>query len=190
MPQQSRFSRLEAVAIGASAGGVTALREFFSLLKPTVPMAFFVVLHIGRKSYLDQVLSRRDGPLVSFGNDGEMIEPGHVYIAPPGYHLVATSNLIRLSDAPPRLWSRPSIDILFESVAVNFQTRATGIILTGLLNDGAKGLRRIKEEGGTAIVQDPDEAEQPSMPRSALAATEVDHCLPLAKIVAVLNTPK
>jgi two-component system chemotaxis response regulator CheB len=187
MSKRADFSRMEAVAIGASAGGVKALCDFFRLLTPTSKMAIFVVLHTGKQSYLDEVLSRCDSHPISFGRDGEKIIPGRVYLARPGHHLLVDATCIRLSDTPPLRWWRPSIDLMFASVAGSFKRRAIGIVMTGLLNDGAMGVRRIKEEGGTVFVQDPSEAEQPSMPQNALAATEVDHCLPIAEIAANLN---
>ncbi|MDQ6882159.1 MAG: chemotaxis protein CheB, partial [Pseudomonadota bacterium] len=118
--------------------------------------------------------------------DGEEIRPGVIYVAPPDQHMLFTPRCVELMRGPRENHARPSVDPLFRSAAVHWRDRAIGVVLTGDLDDGTAGLAAIKACGGTAIVQDPDSAFQPSMPASALANVAVDHCLPLGAIAAVL----
>jgi len=172
------------VVIGASAGGVEALSEIAAALPADLCVPVFCVLHLPANgtSALPQILSRA-GPLpATQGKDGEVIRPGHIYVAPPDLHMLLEDGRIRLARGPRENHHRPSVDPLFRSVARYYRERAIGVILTGSLDDGSAGLLAIKRNGGIAIVQDPHDALFPGMPQSALAVTTVDHCLPLAEI--------
>lgn len=175
------------IAIGASAGGVEAIRALVAALPEDLPAAVFIVLHIGAfKSELPWLLNRV-GPLpASHPEDGEPIRAGHVYVAPPDHHMTVDRGVIHLTKGPRENWARPAIDPLFRSAAQAYGPAVVGVVLTGGLNDGTAGLIEIKQHGGTAIVQDPLDASNPSMPRSALAHVDVDRCVSLAEIPSLL----
>jgi two-component system chemotaxis response regulator CheB len=177
------------VVIGASSGGVEALKNLFGGLKPGVQAALFIVLHIPPdfKSHLPQLLSMQSPIPVHHAQDGGAIVPGNAYIAPPDRHLVLQQGQMHLVYGPKINHTRPAIDPLFESAASEYGSSAIGIILSGNLNDGTKGLMRIKEAGGLAVVQDPQDALFDSMPRSALRHVPVDYRLPVPKIAELLN---
>jgi two-component system chemotaxis response regulator CheB len=118
--------------------------------------------------------------------DGEAIEPGRLYVAPPDRHLLLEHQRIRLTRGPKENRFRPAIDPLFRSAALAYGSRAVGVVLTGSLDDGTAGLWAIKDRGGVAIVQNPDEALYPSMPRSAMTNVAVDYCLPIDEIAPTL----
>jgi two-component system, chemotaxis family, protein-glutamate methylesterase/glutaminase len=171
------------VVIGASQGGIAALQEFVRGLPRDFPAAILVVIHIGASpSILPSILGEAGKLPASHARHGERIRPGHIYIAPPDHHLLVEEEHVQLSRGPRENWTRPAIDPLFRSAALEYGPDAIGVILTGGLNDGTLGLYEIKRRGGVAIVQDPAEAEAPSMPASALANVTVDYCLPLAAI--------
>jgi two-component system chemotaxis response regulator CheB len=169
-------------------GGVAALQLLVAGLPAHFPAAVFVVLHTGaHKSEMPALLSRA-GHLPAFhAQTGEQICAGQIYIAPPDHHLVLEQGYIRLTKGPRENWARPAIDPLFRSAARAYGSNAIGVILTGALNDGTAGLYEIKEYGGTTIVQDPQDAEYPSMSRSALTHVSIDHCLPLQDISQLLT---
>ena len=171
------------VVIGASAGGVEAIRALTAALPAGFPAAVFVVLHIGaHKSELPWLLNQT-GPLrASHPRDGDPIHAGQIYVAPPDHHLLVERGHVRLTRGPRENWARPAVDPLFRSAAQAYGSGVTGVILTGGLNDGTAGLFEVKQHGGATVVQDPDDAENPSMPRSALQHVAVDHCLPLRDI--------
>jgi two-component system chemotaxis response regulator CheB len=175
------------IVVGASAGGVEALRILVAALPADLPAALFVVLHIGsHKSDLPWLLGGLGGLPASHPDNGQRFEAGRIYIAPPDHHMVIERGRISLTRGPRENWARPAIDPLFRSAAAIYGPDVIGVILTGALNDGTAGLYQVAEAGGVTIVQDPDEAINPSMPRSALAHVAVDHCLPLAGIAALL----
>ena len=178
---------LSIVVIGASAGGVEAIRSLAAALPAGFPAAVFVVLHIGaHKSELPWLLNQT-GPLKAcHPEDGDPIHAGHIYIAPPDHHLLVEPGHVRLTRGPRENWARPAVDPLFRSAAQAYGAGVIGVILTGGLNDGTAGLFEVKQHGGTTVVQDPDDAADPSMPRSALRHVAVDHCLPLRDIAALL----
>ncbi len=177
------------VVIGASAGGVDAIRLLAAALPADFAAAVFVVLHIGaHKSELPWLLNQT-GPLrACHPGDGDPIHAGHIYVAPPDHHLLVEPGCMRLTRGPRENWARPAIDPLFRSAARAYGAGVVGIILTGGLNDGTAGLFEVKQHGGTTVVQDPDEAADPSMPRSALKHVVVDHCLPLGGIPTLLSS--
>lgn len=176
------------VVVGASVGGIEALRTIVGGLPKDFPASVFVVLHTAAESpgILADILDRA-GPLpAAHASDGERIRPGRVYVAPPDRHLVIEPNRARLTRGPKENRFRPAVDPLFRSAAQVYGPRVVGVILTGYLDDGAAGLRAVKQLGGTAVVQDPRDALAPSMPASAMRQVRVDHCLPLAELAPLL----
>jgi two-component system, chemotaxis family, protein-glutamate methylesterase/glutaminase len=176
------------VVVGASAGGIEALRELVANLPANFPAAVCVVLHTSPQSpgVLDAILSRA-GPLrATNGRDRERLNPGHIYVAPPDCHLLVEPGIIRVTKGPRENRFRPAIDPLFRSAAQVYGPRAIGVVLTGNLDDGTAGLWTLKQLGGTAIVQHPDEAMFPDMPRNAMSHVQVDYAVPLAEIPPLL----
>ena len=181
--------RRDVVVVGASAGGVEALIQLAGGLPADLNAALFVVLHmpVDAQSHLPKILSR-SGPLEAVhATDGELFVPGRIYVAPPNHHLLLENGYIRLTVGPRVNGVRPAIDALFQSAARSYGTRVVGVVLSGTLYDGTLGLDAIKLRGGVAIVQDPDEARFPGMPRSALDRIHVDHCARVAEIPALLS---
>ena len=175
------------VVIGASEGGVDAIRSLSNALPAKFPAAVFVVLHIGaHKSQLPALLNLSGHMPASHATDGEPIHPGRIYVAPPDHHLVIEQDHMRLTRGPRENWARPAIDPLFRSAAHTYGAEAIGVVLTGGLNDGTAGLFEIKRCGGTTIVQEPDDAANPSMPLSALQHVEVDHRTTLSGLPKLL----
>src|ERR1700712_5433399 len=175
------------VVIGASAGGVAALRKLSAALPADFPAPVLIVLHIGAHDSLLPELIAADCALdVARAVDGETLRAGTIRIAPPDLHLTVEDGIARLTRGPKENFARPAIDPLFRSAALDFDTHAIGVILTGMLDDGTAGLQAIKQAGGIAIVQDPAEAVEPSMPQSALRHVAVDHCVPLEAMAALL----
>jgi len=176
------------IVIGTSAGGVDALKRLVQGFPDDLAATVFVVQHLSRhaSSYLPNALTRA-GPLpAEHPRDGRRFERGHIYVAPPGAHLLLEHERMRLSAGPEENRHLPAIDPLFRSAAIAFGPRVIGVVLTGALNDGTAGLWAVKQRGGIAVVQEPRDAFNPSMPESALAAVDVDACLPLADMPAYL----
>jgi len=175
------------VVIGASAGGVAALRRLAAALPPAFPAAVLIVLHLGTHESLLPELMGLDCPLsVAHARDGEALARGTIRIAPPDHHLTVADDRLRLTRGPKEHFARPAIDPLFRSAARAADSRVIGVLLTGMLDDGTVGLQAIKAAGGVAIVQDPDDAEESDMPASALRNVAVDHCVALAQIPPLL----
>lgn len=174
--------------IGASAGGVTALRTVAAGLHKELAAPVLIVLHIGaHPSLLPEVLSSA-GPINAMhAEHDEPIRPGRIYIAPPDCHMTVENGRVRLSRGPKENWARPAIDPLFRSAAEHYGPGAIGVILTGNMNDGTLGLQEIKRRGGITVVQDPGDADFPEMPGNAAANVEVDYCLRAADIPGALN---
>jgi two-component system, chemotaxis family, protein-glutamate methylesterase/glutaminase len=173
-----------AVAIGASAGGVQALRTIIGALPADLPAAVFVVLHLdpNGRSLLPMLLAASTALRVPPVFDDGPVESGNIYVAVPDRHLLVADGRVRLEVSAPVHFVRPSVDRLFESVALSWLTAAVGVVLTGNGVDGASGIAAIKHRGGSTIVQDPGDADFPSMPRAAIATGSVDSVLPLAAI--------
>lgn len=181
----------EAVAIGASAGGIDALFVLLEGIPATMRAPIFIVLHLPEQheSKLPQVFGARLAVPVKEAEPHAPVAGGTVYFAPPGYHLlVENDRSFSLSCDPPVLFSRPSIDVLLESCAEAYGDRLAGLVLTGANEDGARGLARIAELGGLTAVQDPAEAAHKAMPQAALAAAEPDYVLSLAALRRLLHT--
>jgi two-component system, chemotaxis family, protein-glutamate methylesterase/glutaminase len=176
------------ILIGASAGGVQALSELIGGLPADLPAAVFIVLHVSPygRSAMPVILSRAGKLPAVHATDGEPVQMGRVYVAPPDHHLVLQDGLVRLSRAPTENAQRPAVDVLFRTAAQVYGRRAVGVVLTGNLDDGTAGLAVVKRHGGTAVVQDPEEADYPSMPISAINNVDVDHVLPLDGIAPLL----
>jgi two-component system chemotaxis response regulator CheB len=175
------------IVIGASAGGVEALGVLVGGLPADLPAAILVVLHIGaHKSDLPGLLNRVGRLRAAHPADEDEVSAGQIYVAPPDHHMTLEDGRVRLTKGPRENFSRPAIDPLFRSAAADYGADVIGVILTGGLNDGTAGLYEVKLHGGVAIVQDPGDAQSPSMPRSALAHVAVDHCEPLTAIAPLL----
>ena len=165
------------VAIGASAGGVEAVTHLAAGLSENLAYAVLIVLHLpaNAPSVLGRIVDRA-GPLpASTAVDGQPLQAGRIYVAPPGRHLMASREHVTLTKGPTENGFRPAINTLFRSVAVAFGSRAVGVLMSGVLDDGVLGMGAIRARGGTTICQDPDDAVFPSMPLSAKAAGVVDH---------------
>ena len=174
--------------IGASAGGLSSLRALIAALPADYPAAVFVVLHVSRDtpSVLSRILDRAGALPVSEATSGAPIRPGTVTVARADLHLTLQPAQTLVVHGPRENRHRPSIDVLFRSAAVAFGPRVTGVLLSGMLDDGAAGLWAIKQRGGAAVVQDPDDAEFPDMPLRAMEVTKVDHRVPMHAMAAVL----
>jgi len=169
---------------------VDALRKLVSSLPGDLPAAVFVVLHRppDQPSLLAEILSSAGQLPAENAIDGEPIVAGRVYVAPPDQHMLIEQNHVRLTTGPKENRFRPAIDPLFRSAAYGYGPRVIGVVLTGNLDDGTAGLWAIKDRGGIAIVQDPEEAPFPSMPRTAMSQVDVDYCLPMREIGPTLVT--
>lgn len=178
----------DTIVIGASAGGVQALLKLVADLPPDLPAAVFIVLHIpsDAPSLLPAILARDSKLNVAHAINGEEIKRGRVYVAPPDHHLLLEPGYVKLVHGPKENLHRPSIDALFRSAARVAGTRTIGVVLTGARDDGTAGMGWIKQRGGIAIVQDPEEAPFPSMPLSVLQDVKVDYSLRLSEIAPLL----
>lgn len=175
------------VTIGGSAGALEALKTILQGLKPDLPAALFVVLHIGESSQLTRVLASVSALPVSAAQTGQRIRLGRVYVAVPGCHLLLHGDHILLRRGPRENLARPAIDSLFRSAAASQGSRVVGMLLSGGLSDGTAGLHAIKRCGGLTIVQDPADAAVPEMPRNALQHVDIDHTGRTADLAALIN---
>lgn len=172
------------VVVGASAGGVEALTAVLGSLPADFPAAVFIAWHVApySRSMLPSILERASRLPAAHAKNGEPVRGGQVYVAPPDHHMLLERGKVRLTRGPKENRFRPAIDPLFRSAAYAYGPRVVGVVLSGSLDDGTAGLWAIKDRGGKAIAQDPNEALHPSMPLSALQHVEVDYKLPLARI--------
>jgi two-component system, chemotaxis family, protein-glutamate methylesterase/glutaminase len=177
------------IVMGASAGGLEALKTLVATLPPTLPAALFLVVHTSAEGpgLLPEILSRIGRLPVVHAEDQAPIRPGRIYVAPPDHHLLLEGGGMRLTRGPKENRFRPAIDPLFRSAAYTFGPQVIGIILSGMLDDGTAGLWSIKDRGGVAVVQEPWEALYPSMPESALRYVPVDYRLRVGDMAAVLD---
>jgi two-component system chemotaxis response regulator CheB len=184
----SAQDRYELIVVGASWGGLDALGRLLKALPADLSAAVAVVQHRASEDTvgLAGLLETRSALPVRDVEDKDPIEPGRVYIAPPNYHLLVEEGQFALSTEDRVQYARPSIDVLFESAADAYRERVIGVILTGANEDGARGLARIKDRGGVAVVQDPRSAERRAMPDAAIASTMSDAVLPLDEIAPFL----
>ena len=187
--RQSPGRRVEAIVVGASAGGIEALLVLLQGIAPPWRLPVVVVLHLpeGHESHLAEIFAERLHIPVHEAADKMPLAPGSLYFAPPGYHLsIERDRLFSLSCEPPVRFSRPSIDVLMASAADAYGPALAGFLLTGANDDGAEGLLRIHLAGGITAVQDPNEAQIPTMPQAAIARHSPDHVLPLRELRALL----
>lgn len=176
------------VVMGASAGGIEAFRHIVTRLPFDLPASVFIVQHSGADSpgILHLILQRGSKIRVVTPKDEEPITVARVYVAPPDHHMLIEPGMVCLTRGPKENLFRPAIDPLFRSAAQVYGPRVIGVVLTGGLDDGTAGLWAVKQLGGTAVVQDPEDALAPSMPVSALSFVAVDHCVPLSEISSLL----
>lgn len=180
---------LDIVVIGSSAGGVLALKEIVKYFDKDLAASIFVVQHLAADhiSYLPQILSSH-GPLPALHpKDGEEIRKGVIYIAPPDHHMIIEGGHILIKRGPKENNFRPSIDALMRSAAYWYGSRVTAAVLTGYLNDGTSGLWSVRQFGGVTIVQSPQDALYPDMPRNALEYVDADYNIPLKDIGLLIN---
>jgi len=177
------------IVMGASLGGVDALSRLLAQLPADLPAAIFVVQHMQpyTDSHLAAILSKASPLPVREALNGEKIRVGQVYLAPPDQHLLVANGTLRVGRGPRENRARPAIDPLFRTAAHVGRSRTIGVILTGLLDDGAAGLAAIKQCGGVTIVQDPKDALHSSMPEEALRASQPDYVVPLSEMGAILD---
>ena len=179
------MTNYDVIAIGASWGGLQAVGTLLEGIPPELDQAIVVAQHRSPEAgrgVLQSLLQRHIGRPVSEPGDKETVAPRHVYVAPADYHLLVDGGHFALSVDARVQFARPSIDVLFESVAESYRDRAIGIVLTGANEDGAAGLASIKRNGGVSIVQDPRTAERRIMPDAALAAVDADAVLLLEEM--------
>jgi two-component system chemotaxis response regulator CheB len=176
------------IVIGASSGGLETLLEIVPQLPRDLPAAIFLVVHVPAKgrSQLPSILSRAGRLPAVHAEDNDKIEHGRIYVAPPDFHLLVANGHVRIVRGPRENNHRPAIDPLFRTAARVYGRRVVGIVLSGMLDDGAAGLFAVKSRGGIAIVQDPRDALFPDMPRNAMTAVPVDHCLPKRDIGRII----
>ncbi len=182
------MAAINLIVVGASAGGVEALTTLFSYLPADLPAAILVVLHVPTtgKSILPTILNRKSHLKASHVVSGEKIQPGHIYVAPSNYHLIVSDGKMVLSSGPRVNGVRPSIDILFHSVAEVPDSNLAGIILSGTMMDGAMGLQDISSRGGVSIVQSPDEAAFPGLPQYVIQTVQVDYVQSIEEIAETI----
>jgi two-component system chemotaxis response regulator CheB len=182
------MAKRDIVVIGASAGGIIALKELVTTLPADLAATVFIVQHIAADfpSILPDILNYT-GTLKAFhAIDGEVIQKGHIYVAPPDHHLLIEDDHVLVKKGPKENRFRPSIDALFRSAAYNHGPRVIGVVLTGLLNDGTSGMWSIKRLGGVSVIQQPEEALFPSMPESVRENVEVDYTVPISQLGSLL----
>lgn len=184
--------KYRAIVIGTSAGGIEASVHILGKLPVTFALPIILVQHLHKDQdvvALVQLYNDRIPVQVKEAEEKEQIQPGHIYLAPPDYHLlIERDETFSLSVDEKVNYSRPSIDVLFESAADVYGPSLIGVLMTGANHDGALGLQRIKQYGGITLVEDPATAKFPEMPKSALACTEVDYVLSLDALEKVLFT--
>jgi two-component system chemotaxis response regulator CheB len=184
------------VALGASAGGVEALKRVVSHLPEDLGAPVLVVLHTppAERSYLPEILERAGRLPAEQARDGVALEPNRIYVAPPDHHLLVVDGSLRVVRGPHENGHRPAIDALFRSAAVSFRERAIAVVLSGALDDGAAGSAAISHLGGSVLVQDPNEAAFPDMPRNAIFADHPHAVLPIdelgAAVVGLVRAPR
>ncbi|MEJ7586545.1 MAG: chemotaxis protein CheB [Ferruginibacter sp.] len=179
----------EAIVMGVSTGGMNAMKVVFSALPGSFSLPIIIVQHIAANSdtrWID-FLNNHSHLYIKEADEKEKIEKGKIYLAPANYHLLIESDKTFSLTISERVnFSRPSVDVLFESAAETYREKLIGIILTGANTDGTAGMKRIKQYGGLTIVQDPGTAQSRQMPASAISAVTVDHVLPLDELAGQL----
>jgi two-component system chemotaxis response regulator CheB len=186
----SKGSTYEAIVIGTSAGGLMALTAILNGLSEDYSIPVIIVQHRAKDSQdlFEDVLQQKCRIRIKQADEKERIEAGFAYTAPPDYHLLIESDkTFSLTTDPPVQFSRPSIDVLFESAAMTFRDKLIGIILTGSNQDGSEGIATIRRLGGLTIAQDPEEAQYSAMPQAAINREGITHVWPVAAIARFLK---
>ena len=178
------------IVVGVSAGGMGALTNLVAQLPDKFPASIFIVQHMSADITGDAFVAamNKHGKLpCSHAHDGQRFERGHIYLAPSDHHMMLTKGKILVTKGAQENRSRPAIDPLFRSAAVNYGNRVVGVLLTGYLDDGTAGMTAIKRCGGICVVQDSKDADYPDMPQNAINQVEVDYCVPLAEMGALFS---
>lgn len=180
--------RRDIIVVAASAGGVEALRRLVGLLPADLKAAVFIVMHVSPSggSVLPKILDRMGTLPATHAQDGELVEPGRIYVAPPDRHLLLEDGHVRLGHGPRQNGHRPSADALFRSAALAYGPRVMAFVLSGTLDDGASGARAISDRGGIVAVQDPAQAAYPGMPQSVISATGTDLIMPVDQLAGLI----
>jgi two-component system chemotaxis response regulator CheB len=178
----------DVIVIGGSAGSLDPLKALFQHLPADLPAALCITRHLSpdSRNVLPYLLTKLGRLSVTEAVDGEPLQRGHIYVAPPDFHLLLTPDGLRVTRSPTENRFRPAIDPLFRSAAVAYGPRVVGGLLSGGLDDGTAGLWAIKQRGGIAVIQDPHDAQHPSMPRSAQTYVPIDYALPAPALAPVL----
>jgi two-component system chemotaxis response regulator CheB len=178
------------VVVGSSAGGIEALQRLVAQFPADFPAAVFITQHLYERveTVLPGILSAAGRLPAKHPSAREHILPGRIYVAPPGFHLVLSPGVVTLGHGPKENLQRPCINMMFRSAAASYGKNVVGVLLTGMLDDGASGLWEIKQRGGIAVVQDPKEAAYASMPESAIRGFQVDYILPISHMGPLLET--
>ena len=176
------------IVIGASAGGFEALKKLVGGLPSDLQASLFIVWHMSPdvRGVLPQVLNKLETIPAEHAVDKEPIVSNRIYVAPPNFHLLVERGRVRVTKGPKENRFRPAVDPLFRSAAYSYGSRVIGVILTGALDDGTSGLWTVKHLGGKAVVQDPNDAEIPSMPENAMREVEVDYVVPVSEMAGLL----
>lgn len=182
------MSRRDIIAIGGSLGAVDAVKQLCRDLPADLAASIFIVIHVGANgnNLLAGIFDANSAISINTAVDGEVLQPGHAYVAPADHHLLVIDDVVRLGRGPRENMARPAIDPLFRSVAMSFGPRAIAVVLTGMLNDGASGLADVKRCGGVTVVQNPADALAAEMPMGALRGSDVDYRAPLSEMPALL----
>jgi len=177
------------IVIGASAGGIEAIKQVIAALPKDLEASIFIVWHMALevRSILPDVLNALQVLPAAHAIDGETITQGRIYVAPPDHHLILEKDVVRISRGPRENRFRPAVDPLFRSAAFAYGASVIGVILSGALDDGAAGLWAIKQCGGLAVIQDPQDAEVSSMPQKAAEAVKADHIVPASQMGGLLG---
>src|SRR5688500_12382303 len=183
------MSKRDIIVVGASAGGITALAQLVKSLPQNFTASVFVVLHIpaSSPSNLPAILSRSGLLDAIHPKDGEQVKSGRIYVASPDHHMLLEGNRVLMKKGPEENRFRPSIDALFRSAAYTYGPRVIGVVLSGLLNDGTSGLWSVKRLGGVTIIQEPEDADYPSMPLNVLEYVKVDYVVPASNMGVLLS---
>jgi two-component system chemotaxis response regulator CheB len=182
------MNRARIVVIGSSAGGVYVLEELVAALPADFRAPIFIVQHVAPDvpSLLPDILNYAGKLPASHPFDGERIQPGHIYVAPPDHHMLVEQEHIIVKKGPKENRFRPSIDALFRPAAYTYGAHVIGVVLTGLLNDGTSGMWSLKRLGGTSVIQEPEDALYPSMPERVQENVDVDYVVPAARMADLL----
>jgi two-component system, chemotaxis family, protein-glutamate methylesterase/glutaminase len=182
-------SQRDTVVVGASAGGVAALRTLLAGLPADFPARILVVLHVPATGVnaLASVLARSSAMKVRSAANQDRLEPGVILVARPDHHLVVVDDSVLLTRGPRENGHRPAIDVLFRSAAQALGPRTIAVVLSGALDDGSAGLRTIRSRGGLGVVQDPDDAQHAGMPTNAIRAADPEYVVPVAQMPVLLT---